>query len=212
MRRRSSSPPWLVFLIAVAVIFGIYYVWQGFRTYLRSGGLGIAEATQQAQILATATASRLQSLPQPPTLHPTFTPIPDCKAFVVSVPQAIVRERASTNAPIVTSWPEGTEVCVIDRAPGDPEWYIVDGNPKTQRIDFAYMHESVIRAVDPTPTPSITPSPLPTVTPLPTDTATLSPTPQPTPTVNRHATATSTATPSNTPTVTPTATIGFESA
>ena len=186
-------------------------MWQGVRSYLRSGGLGILETTEQAQIVASATANRLQSLPQA-TLHPTFTPIPDCKAFVVSVPNAIVRERASTNSPIVTSWPEGTQVCMIDRAPEDPEWYVVDGNPQTRRIEFAYMHESVIEAVNPTPTPSRTTTPLPTVTPVPTGTPTLSPTPWPTATPNPRATATPSLTPSRTPTVTPTPTTAFESA
>jgi hypothetical protein len=211
--RQSNSPAWLVFLVAVAVILGGYYLWQGFRAYLQSGGLGIMESTQQAQIMATATANRLQTLPQlETTLRPTFTPIPECKQFVVSVPSAIVRERASTSAPIVTSWLQGTLVCMIDRAPTDSEWYVVDGNPETRRIEFAYMHETVIEAVNPTSTPSRTPTPLSTVTPLPTGTITRTPTPVPTATVNPRSTATDTATPSPTPTVTPSPTTGFRSA
>ncbi len=209
--RRSTSPAWLVFLLAVAVILGVYYLWQGFRMYLQTGGLGIIEATEQAQVIATATADRLLSMPQP-TLQPSLTPIPECKQFVVSVPSAIVRERASTNAPIVTSWNQGTLVCMIERAPENEEWFVVDGNPETRRIEFAYMHETVIRAVNPTPTPSRTPTPLATVTPLPTGTATLSPTPQPTATVDPRATDTPTITPSATPTATYTPTIGFRSA
>jgi hypothetical protein len=206
--RQSKSPAWLVFMIAVALILGIYYVWQGFRAYLQSGGLGIIEATEQAQI--GATANRLQTLPQlETTLRPTFTPIPECKQFIVSVPSAIVRESASTNAPIVTSWSQGTRVCMIDRAPTDSEWYIVDGNPETRRIEFAYMHETVIEAVDPTPTPSRTPTPLSTVTPLPTSTITRTPSPAPTATVNPRSTTTDTSTPVPIP---PSPTVGFRSA
>src|SRR5690606_17628512 len=133
--------------------FGAFYLWQGLQSYLRTGGLGILEATDQAQIQATATANRIAANPGP-TLRPTFTPIPECKSFTVSVRSAIVRELPNTGAPIVTSWDFGTAVCMIDRAPEDEEWYIVDGDPRTRRIDFAYMHESVIEADNPTPTPS----------------------------------------------------------
>lgn len=208
--KRSGLPPWLIFVVAVAVILGGYYLWEGLRSYLRAGGLGIIEATQRAQIEATATADRLLALPQP-TFRPSLTPMPECKTFVVSVPSAIVRERASVNAPIVTSWSEGTRVCVIDRAPNDAEWYIVDGNPQTRRIEFAYMHESVIRALSPTATPSRTATPLATVTPLPTLTPSRTLTPAPTATIDPRATATPSLTPSSTPTVTPSATPSFRS-
>jgi hypothetical protein len=202
----SRTPAWLIFLVAVALIFGGYYLWQGFQNYLRTGGLGVIETTQQAEIIASATAQRIQAAPQR-TLPPTFTPIPDCKEFVVSVPSAIVREGTSTNAPIVTSWSQGTSVCMIDRAPNS-EWYIVDGNPRTRRIEFAYMHESVIRAVNPTPTASNTPTPLSTVTPMPTHTPSHTPTPGPTATPNPSVTAS----PSATPTETPVPTLNFNSA
>lgn len=209
--RRSAQPAWLVFLIAIALVFGAYYLWQGMRNYLSTGGLGVIETTEQAEIRATATANQIASKPSP-TLLPTFTPIPDCKEFIVSVPSAIVRERASTNSPIVTSWPEGTKVCVIDRAPDNAEWYVVDGDPRTRRIEFAYMHESVIQATNPTPTPSDTPTPLATVTPVPSDTPSRTPTPVPTATLNPNATDTPTVTPSLTPTTTFTPTISFRSA
>jgi hypothetical protein len=211
--RQSKSPTWLVFLIAVALILGGYYVWQGFRTYLQSGGLGVIEATEQARIGATATANRLQTLPQfETTRQATFTPVPECKQFIVNVPSAIVRESASTNAPIVTSWSQGTRVCMIDRAPTDGEWYVVDGNPETRRIEFAYMHESLIEALEPTLTPSRTPTALSTVTPLPTSTITRTPSPVPTATVNPRSTATDSPTPLPSPTITPSPTVGFSSA
>ena len=207
---KRSTPPWLVFLVAVAVVFGLYYLWRGFQSYLQSGGLGIVETTAQAETIASATAERI--ILSRPTARPTFTPIPDCKAFVVQVASAIVRERPTTNSPIVTSWPEGTEVCVIDRAPEDAEWYIVDGNPQTHRVEFAYMYQDIIRAVNPTLTPSLTFTPPPTVTPLPTLPPTLSPTPWPTASIDPNSTDTPTPTRTPTPTITPTPTLGFESA
>ncbi len=208
---RQSTPAWLVFLVAIAIILGAYYLWQGLRSYLQAGGLGIIEATQQAEIVASATADRILSAPRP-TLRPSFTPIPDCKQFVVSVRSAIVRERASTNSPIVTSWSEGTRVCMIDRALDDDEWYVVDGNPETRRIEFAFMHETVIRALNPTLTPSKTVTRLPTVTPVPSATATLTLTPAPTATIDPQATATPTLTPTPTATETLTPTLSFRSA
>lgn len=209
--RQSSLPAWMVFVVAVAVIFGTYYLWQGFRSYLETGGLGIMEATERAQIIATATADQVREIAPRTTLRPTFTPIPECKQFVVSVPSAIVRESASTNAAIITSWSRGTQVCMIDRASTDNEWYIVDGNPETRRIEFAYMHESVIEALNPTLTPSRTPTALSTVTPLPTDTPSRTPTPAPTATIDPRATATPTLTPSATATPSPTPTVSFRS-
>ena len=209
---RSTQPTWLVFLVAIALVFGAYYLWQGLQSYLRAGGLGIIEATEQAEIQGTATAVRIVEQQRGPTPRPTNTPIPECKLFTVAVPNAIVRESASTNSPIVTSWQQGTQVCMVDRAAENQEWYIVDGNPQTRRIEFAYMHETVIRAVNPTPTPSDTPTPLSTVTPLPSDTPTESPTPLPTATIDRNATATPSPTQTLTPTRTPTPTAAFESA
>src|SRR5664279_4360278 len=95
MRRNSrSGPPTLVaFLLAAALVFGVYYVWQGVQTFLRTGGLGVVESTQRAQEVDTATAdsvTRIATLPA--TLLPTDTPPPACQDFRVIVPAAIVRE------------------------------------------------------------------------------------------------------------------------
>lgn len=198
MKDTSGTPAWLVFVVAVAVVFGAYYLWVGVQNYLRTGGLGVVEATRQAELVVTATAARVRAVPTR-TPVPTGTPIPPCQAFVVSVPSAIVRDQPTTRGAIVTSLTAGQTVCVLERS-GSGEWYVIDQNPRTRRVELAYMHESVIRAVNPTPTPSRTPTPLPTVTPLPTLTPTLSPTPRPTDTPDPNATATPT--PSATPTPT----------
>ena len=45
MRRnsRSGPPALLAFLLAAALVFGVYYIWQGVQTFLRTGGLGVVE-------------------------------------------------------------------------------------------------------------------------------------------------------------------------
>ena len=35
----GGLPPWLVFIVAIALVFGTYYVWTGLRDFIRSGGL-----------------------------------------------------------------------------------------------------------------------------------------------------------------------------
>lgn len=194
---KGGPPPWLIFLLGVALVFGLYYLWLGVRDFMETGGLGIVEATERAVIVETATAAVAPDLQRNSvTPRPSNTPIPECADFIVSVPSAIVRAQPSTSAPIVDSFPQGTIVCVISRAP-ESEWYLIDSNPETRRLNAAYMHESVIEAVNPTPTPSNTFTPNPTVTPLPTNSPTTSPSPAPTAT--RDPRITDTPTPTLTP-------------
>jgi hypothetical protein len=190
----------MVFLVGVALVFGVFYLWQGAQNFIRTGGLGVEEATRRAQIIETATEEEVLAT-RPPTREMTplaqATAIPDCIEFRVIVPNAIVRSQPSSNASIVAGLTQGTGVCVLGQDTGS-EWYTVDGNPDTRRRELAYMHETVIEAVNPTLTPSDTATPLPTVTPAPlTDT----PTPEPTDTPDPNAT--DTPRPTRTPTLTP---------
>lgn len=210
-RRGSTGPPaWLIFIVAIALVFGAYYLWTGFQNYLRTGGLGVVEATQRANLIATSTAQRSASVPTL-TLRPSFTPVPECQNFIVSVPSAIVRSAPAANGPILTSLPQGTSVCVLGRDEGS-EWYTIDSNPRTRRLEIAYMHETVIQAVNPTPTVTRTPTPLPTVTAMPTLTPSITPSPAPTATFDPDATDTPSPTPSPTETPTLTPTEAFQSA
>ncbi len=197
--------PLLIFMIAVALVFGGFYLLQGAQTFIRTGGLGVQEATQRAMIISTATQDRVTRMAtQPRTPVPTFTPIPECQDFRVSVPNAVVRNAPHSGGAIVTGLPQGSLVCVIAREPGS-EWYLIDRNPQTRRIDAAYMHETVIEAVNPTLTPSRTPTPLPTITEIPTETPTITPTPPPTDTPDPRPTATEDpALPLGAPAITPT--------
>jgi len=198
-RHKSSGglPGWLVFLIAIAVGLGGYYVWTGLQTYIRAGGLGITEATQRADLIASATQARaivFTAAAPVVTPFPSPTAVPPCQDFEIAAPVAIIRDRPSTNGAILEQARQGTVVCVIGRAGGDPdsEWYLLDYNPRTRRLDEAFMREDVILPLNPTLTPSQTVTFPPTVTDIPTTPAPISPTPS--------ATATSTAsiTPTNT--------------
>lgn len=171
-RRQGGGPPaWLVFLVAVALVFGAFYLYQGAQNFVRTGGLGVEEATARAQMISTATAEQSTSMPTRAgtTPRPTFTDVPECSEFRVSVPNAIVRESPSENGRLLDGLNQGETVCVLGREEGS-QWYSIDRNPETRRVELAYMHETVIEAVNPTLTPSITSSPLPTVTPAPTET------------------------------------------
>ena len=206
----GGPPTWFVFLVGVALVFGVYYLVQGVQNFFRSGGQGVVEATERAGVVSSATAARVTQFQvggDDSTPFPSRTPVPECQNFVVSVPNAIVRDAPSSGGALLGSMLEGEEVCVLGREP-ETEWYAIDQTPGTRRLDIAYMHETVIRAVNPTPTPSRTPTALATVTPLPTLSPTRTPSPQPTQpsaTPNPALTATpqATATPTETPTVTP---------
>jgi hypothetical protein len=221
-RRGGDGPPaWFLFLVIAAIVFGGVYLFRGFQDFVRTGGLGVDEATAQAQVIGSATAVRVTRMATQPIanlLAPTFTPIPACIDFRVTVPNGIVRDAPSSAGAVLTGLTQGTVVCVLGRAEANAEWYLIDQNPVTRRIEEAYMNEQVIDAVNPTLTPTRTPSPLPTVTQLPTDenqppTATATPTNtsppdfRPTLPADPNATQTPTFTPSATRTRTPTSAV-----
>jgi hypothetical protein len=88
--------------------------------------------------------------------------------FVVIVPNARVRAAPSDSGTIITSFFMNDPVCVEGRVAPDSQWYIIDWKPETRRVDIAYMHESVIEAKNPTPTPTRSPTTPPSVTSAPT--------------------------------------------
>ena len=151
--RRGSQPAWLIMLIAAALVFAGWYLWQGLQTYLRSGGLGVQEAVQQAEQQASATVIRALTSTVIFAPPPTRTPIPECQPFVVVVKEAIVRTEPSREARIKRALFEGDEVCVIAPASTNPDWLLVDEEPRSRRIESVYMHRSLIRAVNPTADP-----------------------------------------------------------
>jgi hypothetical protein len=198
--QQNRMPAWLVSLIGIALVFGLYYLWIGLRDFMATGGLGILEATEQAAEVSTATAERIQIQQAPITPLPSFTPVPECQDFVVvSEIRANLRGSPSMNGPLVGSVLPGDTVCVLERD-SNPDWYVLDLSPEVRRIERAYISADLVEAVNPTPTPSNTFTPLPTVTPVPTDTATITPSPAPTDTPDPEATNTPTPTPLPSPT------------
>ncbi len=160
---RSGPPSWFVILLGIAIVFGLYYLWAGLRNFM-STGVTVVESTQQAIERHTATAVRIQEIAvNAPTPLPTFTPIPPCQDFAVSVREAIVREAPDTGSRILGALKQGATVCVIAALP-NTEWYLIDDNPLTRRIDKVYMHRDIIFALHPTPTPTITPTATATAT------------------------------------------------
>lgn len=188
--RRGSQPTWLIILVAVALVFAAWYLWQGAQDFLRSGGLGVREVTQQAREQASATVRRQLTRSVQLAPPPTRTPMPACQPFVVVVPEAIVRAAPSADARIVGALFDGDEVCVIFPSPEDPDWMLVDEEPRSRRIESVYVHRSLLRALAPTATPFDTPTPLSTITPGPTGVGDVA--------------VTITLTPSSTPVVSPT--------
>lgn len=201
----DGPPGWFTFIIGAAVIFGAYQLWIGFRTYVTSGGLSVAQATQISAEDVTATRVREEILQaELPTLRPTSTQRPPCQDFEVIVTSAIMREAPTTASGIVTSVAAGEVVCVLESVldPNETLWYLIDTDTLTRRIEAGYMREDLISPVNPTPTPSATALPPPTITR--TFTPTITPSPLPSPTSEDSATpaqddATETPTPSAEP-------------
>jgi hypothetical protein len=211
-RRGGGLPPLLVFLIGAALVFGLYYLLQGVQTFIRTGGLGVVEATRQAEIVASATQQRATRIIAQITAQPTATPLPTCTDFRVIVPSAVVRSAPSPSAGVVRGFAQGEIVCVLWREPGS-EWYTIDRDRSTRRRELAYMHESVIAPVNPTPTPPPTVTPLPTLTPSITPSELPSATPRAAPiTATAALESAPTLPPPSTPTTLPTPTLLMQSA
>src|ERR1700741_1148011 len=118
-RGRDGLPAWLIFLVGIALVFGVYYVWLGIQSFLRSGGRGILESTRSAEIVSTATAAFIET--GIPTVKPTTTPFPPCEPFYVIVPNARVRAAPSDSGAILTSFFMNDPVCVEGRVAPDSE-------------------------------------------------------------------------------------------
>lgn len=196
---RSGPPSWLVFLLGVAFVMGMFYLWQGVSNFMQTEGRGILESrTLQAEV-NTATAVRITFEAESVLITPlpTGTAIPECTEFVVTVDRANIRAEPRLDATWLQTALQGESLCVLGE---ENDWYLLDLNPNTRRIDSGYVRNDLVEARNPTPTPSRTFTPAPTVTNLPTSTPTISPTPRPTNTLDPDATDTRTPTPSSTPT------------
>ncbi len=192
----SGPPAWLVIFVAALLVFGAYFVWNGVRSYLSGSFTAIGQATRQVE--ATATAGVLPTSDSRFTPPPTRTPIPECQDFVVIVPEAIVRQCPSRNCPVMETRRQAESICVLQRDPANDEWFAVDLDDSPFFVTIGYMHESLLRAVNPTPTPTRTGTPIPTVTDFPSNT------PLPTPLPSRPSDSPVPPTLTPTPTASPT--------
>lgn len=177
MNRRGNPPGWFTFLISIAFIFALFYLWQNVQNFVRSGGISVAETTQIANRNITATIrNQRTAVANAPTRRPTATPKPACQTFEVNAPSGVVRQAASTRATVIESLPRGTPICVLSSQEGADGflWYFIDRDPVTYFIEGAYMREDVVIVINPTPTAS------PTIE-LRLATVTLTYTPTPTP-------------------------------
>ena len=174
-RKGDSPPTWFIFLLGVAFVFGIYYMWTNFRDFLETGGVSVALATEQSQSRATVTAEqRAVNAAELPTRRPSPTAKPPCQEFEVSANSGIMRQGPTTASNLIESLPQGTVVCVLQGEDGSDGfiWYFIDRDPVTRLIEPGYMREDVVRPLNPTPTPSDTALPAPTITPTYTATPT----------------------------------------
>lgn len=196
---RGAGPPlWLVVVAAAVLVFGGYFLWEGAKQYVNLSLDAMAEATPTVAASPTAAQAGLPTQEARFTAMPTRTPLPECQDFQITVPEAIIRECPSTDCAISDVRREGDVVCVLEREYTNPEWYIVDLDDSQFFTDLAYMHESIIRAVNPTLTPSMTMTPLPTATPEPSNTPLPTPAPTETPSTPLTPTPSPTFTPSPT--------------
>jgi len=173
-RRRTGPPAWFVTLIAFALVFAVYYLYTGFLAWMERGGQSPQEATAQAILAVTIRAEERMARRTPTvTPRPSPTNVPPCQTFGVSANSANVRRQPSTLGAVLRVLPQGTEVCVLERQ-GD--WYKIDADPITRRIEEGYMSMDVLRPLNPTPTAVIF-TPPPTITLTPSETPTLTPRP-----------------------------------
>lgn len=174
--RRSGPSPLLIIAVGALLVFGGYFVWTGFLSFLEDQGDITAPITRQAITTGTAGSSGSGVIFPTAFLPSTFTPMPTCQPFIVNVERAVYREcpqMDDRSCPIVEVVVSGTELCSYGRVPNNSEWFVIDLNAGGVYRELVYIHESVVAAKNPTPTPTITLTPRPTITSLPT----LSPTP-----------------------------------
>lgn len=173
-RRSGGAPAWFVFLIGLAVVFGAFRIWTGVQGFFADGGGSFPTTTPNSEVRATAAANETN---QPvATRFPTNTPQPTCQTFVVRAGAGTinVRRQATTLGVVEQTITEGTAVCVLAL---EGDWYRVDMDVNTRRIEEGFIFAELLDAQNPTPTPSDTALPAPTITLTPTVTPSYTPTP-----------------------------------
>lgn len=191
--RRSGPPAWFVTLIAIALVFGAYYLYVGFLGFMERGGMTPEQATQNALQRATQERQILIERRTPTvTPRPSSTPMPPCQPYLVRPDNVNVRRQASELAAVVNILPRNTLVCVLAL---EGEWYRIDADPVTRRYEEGFIRSDLLVPQSPSPTNTGTFVPPPTITLTPSHTPTRTPTPTATSTATRRPTRTPVPTP-----------------
>jgi len=166
---RSGPPTPLIIVIAIAMVLGCFLLWVGALRFLDSGG----GAASQGEVNEQGDEDQSNGLVPTFDVGPSRTPVPYCQHFEVSVDSALMRKCPDESCDIRESLPYETEVCVYGRAQSsdyaDAErWYVVDLNADGAFRDLVYMHESVLRSIEPTLAATSARPALPTITLTPT--------------------------------------------
>jgi len=154
-------------LIGIAIVFGGFRIWQEMQAFFRSGGLPASVVTQQARTTSSPAPADIVS-----TRFPTATLLPPCEMYLVNADSVNVRSQPSTLAQVIEIISNETEVCVLSR---DGEWYLVDRDTRTRRLEEGYIFVPLLRSLNPTSTPLPTSLPAATITLTFTPTITLTP-------------------------------------
>jgi hypothetical protein len=173
-RPGPSTPLVIVTAIACVLVCVLFWV-----ASLRVLGGALGGAATQTRIVEDVLASN-------PTfdMGPSLTPIPVCEQFSVNVDRTVLRicpDQECEARQLVTY---GQELCVYGHAlpqeqyPDAVQWFEVDINSSGAFRELVYVHEDVVQAMNPTPTPTRTFTPLPTITQTPTLRQTVTPTPE----------------------------------
>lgn len=168
----GPSTPFVI-VAAIATVISCILVWLASVQFLGPVLGSDATATRQAQ----------QAVISQPTfdLGPSPTPIPVCQKFMVNVDRTTLRMCPDRECEARQLVSYGQELCVYgavaadDRYPEATAWLQVDINAEGIIRDFVYIHQGVVKAMNPTATPTRTFTPLPTITLTPTLRHTLTP-------------------------------------
>jgi hypothetical protein len=171
-RRSNGRAGCWAIIAGLLLVFGGYYVWRGFMTFMASNGdINAPILTRTAEVsFQTATVNRILGtldLHDLPTIP--FTPTKACIEFKVKVVKARIRECPKETCNTIDLPVQGTSICVVGPAADDNNWYQIIVDPKDPIAEIGYMHKSVLAPANPTKTP-MPPLKFPTVTPLPTQT------------------------------------------
>src|SRR5215468_9841122 len=169
-RYRNDSrrtPFWLILLTLALVGFGIYYLVRGAMNFIADkGDIAAPLAQDTSDALAAQPSTPFSTLDLALSLR-TNTPSQNCQQFRITVVKARIRECPKDTCNTIQILNQYTIICIYGTVLDSSEWYVVNLSPDDPIPQIGYVHESVVKAVHPTPRPSSTPRATPSPTPIP---------------------------------------------